>query len=77
LITPPGWAVDKLAFDRRVRPNAHTFRIVDIPARMIYESSIEYFNQMKRELDRGYGPQYFMPLLYWQTRATGQEKMSL
>ena len=75
LNSPPGWAHDKETFDRLVRPNAHTFRVVDMAGHLIYETSIKHFDEKAFVIDRGYGKQYLLPLNDWTVRSPVQERL--
>lgn len=72
LKTPPAWAIDCKAFLEQVFFHAHTIRIVEKKSKAIYEISTKTFNNRKVYFDRGFGPQYFVPLKYWHEIREGQ-----
>ncbi|MFC1967851.1 hypothetical protein ACFLVX_00460, partial [Chloroflexota bacterium] len=65
---PPAWALDAGAFDQEVRPNATEVIVIDKETGVEYHASVETFDQLKGELDRGFGRQYFLTLNHWQTK---------
>lgn len=62
---PPAWAIDADAFDNWVKPNAKEIIVTDTEAEIRYRVSVETFDRLKVELDRGHGRQYFLTLNYW------------
>lgn len=62
---PPAWAIDADAFDEWVKPNAREIIVTDTEAKIRYRVSVETFDKLKVELDRGFGRQYFLTLNYW------------
>ncbi len=77
---PPAWAVDAEAFDEQIKPYASTFRIEDKETDTVYEVPVDYFDQHKGFLDRGFGPQYFLVLSKWETvkqNGNGCKQLSL
>jgi len=62
---PPAWAIDAEAFEEWVKPNAREIIVTDTEAKLRYRVSVETFDQLKQEMDRGFGRQYFLTLNYW------------
>ena len=65
---PPAWAIDAEAFDAEVKPNATEIIIMDKETELEYHCTTEAFDRLKRELDRGFGRQYFLVLSRWEVR---------
>lgn len=72
---PPAFAIDAEAFDRQIKPNAKEFVIIDKEAGLEYHCSIEAFDRLKGELDRGFGRQYFLTLNHWEVRNNGHGQL--
>ena len=68
---PPAWAVDAEAFDEQINPYASTFRIEDTESGATYEVTVDFFDRHKGYLNRGFGPQYFLPLTRWKEHHNG------
>ena len=62
---PPAWAIDADAFDEGVKPNAKQIIVTDAEAKIRYRVSVETFDQLKQQLDRGFGRQYYLTRNYW------------
>jgi hypothetical protein len=73
--TPPGWAIDKLAYDEHLVGKCHTIVIVDTEAHLRYTVSFAKFDEKKILMNRGYGAQYLLVLLYWQVSSDKQTYM--
>jgi len=74
---PPAWAIDAWAFDNEVKPNVSEIVIQDKESGAEYHASIEAFDRLKGELDRGFGRQYFLTLNHWEERGNGHQQLSL
>jgi len=74
---PPAWAIDAEAFDEEIKPNITEFVVIDKGTGIEYHASVETFDRLKRELDRGFGRQYFLTLNHWQVRGNGHRQLSL
>jgi len=68
---PLAWAIDAEVFDREVEPNATEIVIIDKETGIKYHVSVETFDRLKGELDRGFGRQYFLMLNHWQVESNG------
>ena len=77
LLKPPAWAVDAEAFDEQIRTKATTFRVEDKETDTVYEVSVDFFDQHKGVLDRGFGRQYFLPLARWKVHPNGNSEKSV
>jgi hypothetical protein len=77
LRTPPAWAIDAEAFDQQVKPDAKAIIVLDKETGMKYQVTVETFDRLKGELDRGWGRQYFLMLRYWQVEKNGNRQLSL
>lgn len=76
LIRPRSWALDAEAFDKEVKPNATKIIIRDKETGLKYHCSVENFDRLKGELDRGFGRQYFLTLNHWEMRGNGYHQLS-
>lgn len=74
---PPAWAIDAHAFDSEVMLHATEIVIQDKESGLEYHASVETFDRLKGELDRGFGRQYFLTLNHWQERGNGHQQLSL
>lgn len=74
---PSAWAIDAKVFDSEIRPNATEIIVIDKEAGLEYHCSVETFDQLKEELDRGFGKQYFLTLNHWVVRGTGNHQLKL
>jgi len=73
---PPAWAIDATAFDTEVKPNATEIVVMDRETDIDYHCSVEAFDRLKGELDRGFGRQYFLPINYWDVRGTDHRQLA-
>ena len=74
---PPAWAIDAEAFDREIKPNATEIVIIDKETSTKYYVSVETFDRLKGELDRGFGRQYFLTLNCWKEEGNGHKQLTL
>jgi hypothetical protein len=74
---PSAWAIDSNVFDEQIRPNATEIVIMDRETGKEYHCSVEVFDRLKGELDRGFGRQYFLTLGHWRTENNGHHQLSL
>ena len=74
---PRAWAIDAEAFDIEVKPNATEIAVIDKETGLEYHCSVEIFDRLKGELDRGFGRQYFLTLNHWQVEGNGHRQLSL
>ena len=72
---PPAWAIDAAAYEKDVRNKAREILITDKETGLKYRTSVEEFEAFKRELDRGFGRQYFLPIKYWAVEKTEEEQL--
>jgi len=73
---PPAWAIDAEAFDTEVKPNATEIVVLDRETDTEYHCTVETFDRLKGELDRGFGRQYFLTLNHWEVRGNGHRELS-
>ena len=74
---PPAWAIDAEAFDREVKPKATKIIIEDKETGLEYHCLVENFDNLKSELDRGFGRQYLLTLKHWEVRGNEHHQLSL
>lgn len=77
LRVPSAWAIDAPAFRDIIKPNCHKIEIIDEPANLRYEVSMETFDKFKGRINRGYGEQYFLTLDYWSVYSMSQATLPL
>ena len=67
---PPAWVIDS---------SASEIVVIDKETDTKYYASVETFDQLKRELDRGFGRQYFLTLNHWRAEENnnGHRQLSL
>ena len=75
LHTPRAWGIDCKAFLEQIYPKSNRIRIEEQDSGTDYEISTEVFNRRKGYLDRGFGPQYFVPIKYWHQIRKGQKAL--
>ena len=73
---PPAWAIDAEAFDREVKPNASEIIVIDKETGIEYHASVETFDRLKGELNRGFGRQYYLTLEHWQVEDNGNRQLA-
>lgn len=73
---PPAWAIDAEAFDIEIKPNATEIVVIDKETGIKYHASVETFDRLKGELDRGWGRQYLLTLNHWQVEDNGNRQPS-
>jgi hypothetical protein len=66
LRSPPGFGFDVWAMDFYVLPRVDELVVEDRVNRRTYRSSAENFIEHRIEINRGAGPQYVLPLAYWE-----------
>jgi hypothetical protein len=74
---PPAWAIDAKAFDNEIKPYADEIVIIDKESDTKYHTPVETFDTLKRELNRGFGRQYFLTLNHWQVEDNGNKQLHL
>ena len=62
---PEGWAWEVEALDRARELNADRVEVIDGDTYQVYRTSMENMQRYGTELDRGYGPEIFLPLEHW------------
>jgi hypothetical protein len=72
---PPAWAIDAEVFDREVKPNAAEIVVIDKETGVKYHASVDTFDRLKGELDRGWGKQYFLKLNNWKVEDNGDRQL--
>lgn len=71
---PPGWAIDKVAFDR-VADQCDTIVVEDLDSQQRFEVGVDTFLRRRFTMDRGYGAQYILPLKFWQVVGLHQVRL--
>lgn len=71
LRSPPGFGFDVWAMDFYVLPRVDQLVVEDKVNRRIYRCSAETFQQHRIQINRGAGPQYVLPLGYWESEELG------
>jgi hypothetical protein len=66
LRSPPGFGFDVWAMDFYVLPRVDEIVVEDRVNGRVYRSSAENFKQHRMQINRGAGPQYVLPLVYWR-----------
>jgi hypothetical protein len=66
LRSPPGFGFDVWAMDFYVLPRVDELVVEDKVNRRVYRSSTENFQKNSLQINRGAGPQYVLPLSYWE-----------
>jgi hypothetical protein len=66
LRSPPGFGFDVWAMDFYVLPRVDELVVEDRVNGRVYRSSAENFKQHRLQINRGAGPQYVLPLVYWR-----------
>jgi hypothetical protein len=74
---PPAWAIDAQAYDEEIKPYANEIVILDKESGIRYHTPVETFDQLKRQLNRGFGKQYFLTLNHWQVEGNGNKQLHL
>ena len=74
LRSPPGFGFDVWAMDFYVLPRVDEIVVEDRVNGRVYRSSAENFKLHRMQINRGAGPQYVLPLVYW--RADGNNTAS-
>jgi hypothetical protein len=67
LRSPPGFGFDVWAMDFYVLPRVDEIVVADRVNGRVYRSSAENFKLHRMQINRGAGPQYVLPLVYWRT----------
>jgi hypothetical protein len=66
LRSPPGFGFDVWAMDTFVLPRVDELVVEDKVNGRRYRSTADNFRQRRLLINRGAGPQYVLPLTYWQ-----------
>ena len=74
---PLAWAIDADAFDTVIKSDATEIEVIDKEAGTRYRTPTEIFDQLKGELNRGFGRQYFLTLRHWQVEDSDNRQLSL
>lgn len=69
---PPAWAIDAEVFDSEIKQNATEILIIDKEVDKKYFSTVENFDRLKGQLNRGHGRQYYLTLNQWRTQRDEQ-----
>jgi hypothetical protein len=72
LRSPPGFGFDVWAMDFYVLPRVDEVVVEDRVNKRVYRSSAANFIEHRIQINRGAGPQYVLPLSYWQTDDAGK-----
>lgn len=71
LRSPPGFGFDIWAMDFYVLPRVDELLVEDRVNKRMYRSTAANFIEHRMQINRGAGPQYVLPLAYWQTEEQG------
>ena len=71
LRSPPGFGFDIWAMDFYVLPRVDELIVEDRVNGRLYRSSAENFINHRMQINRGAGPQYVLPLAYWENVENG------
>jgi len=63
---PMAWAIDADIFDRVIVPNCYSIHIIDKETGTKYVAGVKTFCEHRQIINRGYGKQYLLELIYWQ-----------
>ena len=74
---PPAWCIDSEAFDKEIKHCATEIVVIDKETGVKYHTSVETFDRLKGELNRGFGRQYFLTLNHWQVEDNGSRQLTL
>lgn len=66
LRSPPGFGFDVWALDAIVLPRVDLLVVEDKVNGRRYRSTAENFRMHRIQINRGAGPQYVLPLVYWE-----------
>jgi hypothetical protein len=69
---PMAWAIDQRAYEEHVKKACHTIVIIDTENGTKYKVSTKVFDEKRVFMNRGFGPQYYLVMKWWQTIAPGQ-----
>jgi hypothetical protein len=75
--SPPAWAIDADIFDNEIQPNCTQILIVDRETNKRYRTSVDTFDNKKKEIERGYGKQYLLTLNHWNIEIDGEIQLGL
>jgi hypothetical protein len=79
LRSPPGFGFDAWAIDQLVLPRVERFVVISRIDKKTYTASADTFRRFRVVIDRGAGPQYVLPLVYWDEQgdtSAGAEPVS-
>jgi hypothetical protein len=62
---PEGWAWENEAIEQARENRVDTVIVVDDDTDLIYRAPLESFDRFGSQIDRGYGPETFLPLELW------------
>lgn len=65
---PMSWAIDCDMFDRVISPNCFSIHILDKDTGNKYICGVETFKKNKHKLNRKFGEQYYLELIYWKVQ---------
>lgn len=63
---PAAWAIDCDIFDRVVVPNCFSIHVIDKDTGYKYVCGVKTFREKCQKLNRKFGDQYFLELIYWK-----------
>jgi len=71
----PAIAIDAVAFDAVVSRHAASLLVIDRDTGIRYQMRTQLFTESKKELDRGHGRQYYVPLRLWDNSGSAQRRL--
>jgi hypothetical protein len=71
----PSIAIDAVAFDTVISRHTNRMLVIDRDSKAKYEIRTRLFSELKEELDRGYGRQYYVPIRLWDNTGSLQRHL--
>ena len=65
---PMAWAIDCDIFDLIIVPNCFSIHITDKDTGKKYICGVETFKEKRQKLNRKFGEQYYLELVYWKVQ---------
>lgn len=71
----PSIAIDAVAYDTIISRHANILTVIDRDTQNRYQIRTPLFNELKKELNRGHGRQYFVPIRLWDSSGVPQRHL--
>ena len=65
---PAAWAIDCDIFDRAIAPLCFAIHIIDKETGHKYICGIQTFCEKRQKINRKFGEQYYLELIYWKVQ---------